>query len=333
MSVSTIPQQISSPDATIAKRQSHQWILSPWFDLLFVMNLMWPILFWIGYESDLAGHSSLQFWQIYFVTTPHRWITLFIVLGDWNRFRERKTMFLSLGAAIVAICLLVRSLTGALTCLLAVDYLWNAWHFASQHHGIYRIYERKANPECGVNSAQKWVFRLPLLYIISRIVGWSWQFEMLDQAFLQLDYAVGGLLLIMMAAVWFNSSTSWAQIGYLTSVLSLYLALLAAVHYSRPDMVLVLSTCSALFHATEYLAVISWNVKDREAKQKSNGPVRNFAPIWFLFLIMFVVVLGVAGWYADKYWLKIWVTLNVIMAFLHYSYDGLIWRRRPAPQS
>lgn len=329
MSATTLPQEIPSQNDTIQKSNPNRWILSPAFDLLFVSNLMWPILFWIGFESNLAGHSSLQFWQIYFVTTPHRWITLIVVWGDWNRFREQRTLFVAITGAVVVICVTLQGLTGALTCLMAIDYVWNAWHFASQHHGIYSIYERKADPARGGSSLEKWAFRLPLLYIISRIVGWSWQFEKLDQVFLQLDWAVGGLLVLTVVPTWIKTSTSWPQKLYLTSVFSLYLALLAAVHFSRPDMVLVLSTCSALFHATEYLAVISWNVKDRESREHSAGPIRGFAPLWLFFLALFVIALGTAGWFADKYWLKVWLTLNVIMAFLHYSYDGLIWRRRP----
>ena len=63
---------------------------------------------------------------------------------DRDRFRQRRGMFLGLALAFTALAFGVRLGTGALTCLLAIDYVWNAWHFASQHHGIYRVYDRLA---------------------------------------------------------------------------------------------------------------------------------------------------------------------------------------------
>jgi hypothetical protein len=45
-------------------------------------------------------------------------------------------------------------------------------------------------------------------------------------------------------------------------------------------------------------------------------------------LMIFVMVLGSAGWLLDQHLLKPWLLVNVIVAFLHYAYDGLIWRGR-----
>ncbi len=35
-----------------------------------------------------------------------------------------------------------------------------------------------------------------------------------------------------------------------------------------------------------------------------------------------------AGWLLDQRYVDIWLTANVVVAFLHYAYDGMIWRRR-----
>ena len=40
-----------------------------------------------------------------------------------------------------------------------------------------------------------------------------------------------------------------------------------------------------------------------------------------------MLVLGSFGWLLQKHLLEPWLLLNVIVAFLHYAYDGLIWRR------
>ena len=53
------------------------WVVSPAFDLLFIANIGWPLLLLPG----MAGRSEtvVDFWQIYFLTLPHRWITLILV--------------------------------------------------------------------------------------------------------------------------------------------------------------------------------------------------------------------------------------------------------------
>ncbi len=53
------------------------------------------------------------------------------------------------------------------------------------------------------------------------------------------------------------------------------------------------------------------------------------APRWGLVLGLFIIVLGSGGWLLDQRLMNGWLLLNVIAAFLHYAYDGLIWRQRP----
>ncbi len=137
MASATLP----TTDAAAAP-PGRRWLVGPWFDLFFVANVAWPLLLLVQADDGFGGHAGLQFWQLYYITTPHRWITLIVVFLDRGRLRERLGTFLALAAAAVAFCLGVRLTTGALTCLLAIDYVWNAWHFAAQHHGIYRIYGR-----------------------------------------------------------------------------------------------------------------------------------------------------------------------------------------------
>src|SRR5262245_64180331 len=93
----------------------------------------------------MAGRSEtvVDFWQVYFLTLPHRWITLIILVLDPGR-RGGKGLFLAAIASAVFLLLLgVRLGTSAFTYLAVVDYIWNAWHFGSQHAGVLRIYSRK----------------------------------------------------------------------------------------------------------------------------------------------------------------------------------------------
>jgi hypothetical protein len=115
------------------------------------------------------------------------------------------------------------------------------------------------------------------------------------------------------------------------SVFTLYSALLWAVHMHRFDLVLPLATASALFHAIEYLAIVSWSVEKRHAtKAEGIGLLAYFVPRWGIALALFAFILGIGGWLMDQWFVNAWLLINVVIAFLHYAYDGLIWRRRAA---
>jgi hypothetical protein len=69
-------------------------------------------------------------------------------------------------------------------------------------------------------------------------------------------------------------------------------------------------------------------VKGREASLGSRmGMLGYLAPRWGLLLGVFMLILGAGGWMLEQRWLQPWLMVNVIVAFLHYAYDGLIWRR------
>jgi hypothetical protein len=290
--------------------------------------------------DGFSGRAGLQFWQIYFITTPHRWITLGLVFFDRERFGERRIAFVAIAVAVIIVCLGVRLTTGTLTCLLAIDYLWNAWHFAAQHHGIYRIYARRSSP--GVASGErstthlaaslaieKWAMRLFLLFVIVRVAGTTWRNAALEQGLQTADWLVLGIPAWLLVRDLWQPQRAAGRTLYLTSVVALYVGLLAAVHFNRPALVLSLATASALFHATEYLALVAWNVQGRNAALPSQLGIMNYlVPRWGLVLAIFILILGAGGWLLDQHLLRPWLLVNVIVAFLHYAYDGLIWRQK-----
>lgn len=310
------------------------WLIGPWVDCLFLANVTWPLIFLWSYSGGLPALDEVQFWQVYFVTTPHRWITLVVVFLDTDHYRQRRTTFAGIAIAAVVICLLVRVSTGTLTCLLAIDYLWNSWHFAAQHHGIFRIYGRAVEPQRTRGLLlEKVVMRAFLVYVILRVAGGSWAYPRLGTWLHSLDWAVL-LIPICLAGrelLRFRPVAA-GRLVYLTSVLALYSALLVCVHWQRPRETLMLATASALFHATEYLTTVSWAVRRKHAKASSRqGVFFQLAATWGLSLAIFVAVLGSAGWLIQHQWMEFWLLCNVIVAYLHYTYDGMIWKtRRPS---
>jgi hypothetical protein len=312
------------------------WLVGPAYDAFLISNIAWPLLLLWQLGDGFSGREGVQFWQIYFVTTPHRWITLALVFLDRQRFGQRPFAFLALAAAAVILVLGIRLSTGALTCLLTIDYIWNAWHFASQHHGIYRIYERVPRVERSSTpviaspaslTLEKWSLRLFLLYVILRVAGATWPYLSLENTLRTIDWLILAIPAWLLVRDFAQLRFSPGRSIYLFSVTALYTSLLAAVHTNRPALVLSLTTASALFHATEYLALVAWNVHGRCAAMPDRLGIMNYlAPRWGLALGTFILVLGSAGWLLNEHLMQTWLTLNVIVAFLHYAYDGLIWR-------
>ena len=326
----------ASTDATppAGQRGGRGWLVGPWFDALLIANVAWPLVVLAQLGDGFAGREGVSFWQVYFITTPHRWITLALVFFDSERFGQRRAAFLGVAAAITAVVLGVRFSTGALTCLLAIDYVWNAWHFAAQHHGIYRIYSRQSEParKRGL-LAEKWLLRLFLLWVILRIAMATSPAGRWD-AWLQVgDWLAAAAAVALVASdLWRTGGAIGGRSLYLLSVCGLYLAILWAVHTRALAWVLPLATASALFHAIEYLSLVAWNVRRQHAVRASAmGLLGYLAPRWALALGLFLLILGSAGWLLEHQWLQVWLTLNVIVAFCHYAYDGMIWGRRAAP--
>lgn len=333
--MSAPPLSLDAPPAIARPARTGGWLVGPAFDALFLANLAWPLVLLVQLVGGFDAQDGLRFWQLYFVTTPHRWLTLPLVFLDRARFRERPGAFLGVAAAIVAVCLGVRLTTGALTCLLTIDYLWNAWHFAAQHHGIYRIYGRLSDPDRTAGLVwEKILMRLFLLYVIVRVAGATWSHAELERTLQSADWVVAliplGLLARDLAAV---PRASAGRLLYGTSVAALYLSLLWAAHAQRPGLVLMLATASALFHAVEYIALVGWSVQRRHGGRiDERNLLARLVPQWGLALAVFLVILGLGGWLLDQHLLELWLTINVMVAFMHYAYDGIIWKhRRPAP--
>jgi hypothetical protein len=306
------------------------WLVGPWFDALLIANVAWPLLLAAQHGEGFAGAGGLSFWQLYFVTTPHRWITLALVFLDRERFGERRLAFLGVAAAAIAVCIGVRLSTGTLTCLLAIDYIWNAWHFASQHHGIYRIYGRLSEPGRTTGlTLEKWSLRLFLLYAILRIALATWPEGAWDPWLGAGDWIAAATAAGLVCADIARGRNRGGRTLYLVSVCGLYLTALWAVHTRRLGLVLSLATASALFHAIEYLSLVAWSVRRQHAARGSAmGLLGYLAPRWGLALGAFALILGSAGWLLDQGWLQNWLLVNVIVAFCHYAYDGMIWRQR-----
>jgi hypothetical protein len=340
---------------------------------LALANLAWPLIALAALAGGyLAGWGSspvvqtVTFWQLYFLSTPHRWITLGLVFFDEDRFRQRPATFMGLAVFFILFVTAVVLGTGTTLLLVAIDYFWNAWHFAAQHAGIARIYERQARPDRSTRGLwEKLLLRTFILYAIFRVGavacgptcgdtaeaseallarsltpflfgfnpavlqqalanGSRFCETWIDPIFLLLPL---GLLLVEVRQ--FRPS-ALGRLLYLGSVCASYTGLLLSIHYHQQMWTLAIALALSLFHATEYLAVVSWSVKLKHGRNPQ-GLFGQLAPRWGIALLTFASVLAISAWVLDTHYHNLWAVLTIAVSYLHYAYDGIIWKaRRPA---
>ncbi len=307
------------------------WIVSPTFDLLLLANLAWPLLLLPGFAT--SSSTAIDFWQIYYLTLPHRWITLILVAMDTDRRAGRQRALLGVAVLAALVVVGVYFGTGAFLCLALVDYVWNAWHFASQHAGVLRMYSRKVGD--GLPGLERWGLRAFVTYGALRAAGWATGMFEADSPWLTtlhaLDFAILGVPIVLLGSV----LTSYrpvllGKLAYLASVCVLYTGFILCLHFDVARGIVIFAAAGSMFHAVEYLAIVTHYAR-RRGSVGSDGLFRSLARSWLGFLIVYIVLLGSLGvWLSrpDSKLFLLWQGLNLWAAFVHYAFDGLIWKLR-----
>lgn len=309
------------------------WVVSPAFDMLFLANVAWPLLLLPGFAT--RTDTAIDFWQIYFLTLPHRWITLVLVAADPDR-RAAQSRRLVVVAVLFAVLVVGAFLgTGAFLCLALVDYIWNAWHFGSQHAGVLRMYSRKVGG--GSEWLERWGVRGFVTYGALRAAGWATGWVEANAAYLPwlktLDLVVLVVPVVLILTNLRGATRERAgKLAYLGSVCALYAGFILSLRCGWAGWVVVFAAAGSMFHAVEYLAVVTHYARRRESVG-SAGRFRALARYWVLFLGVYVLALGSLGvWMTrpDNGLAVLWQGLNLWAAFVHYAFDGMIWKlRRP----
>jgi len=244
---------------------------------------LWWLVAWLAVMVSSDGTARLEFWQVYFLTTTHRWLTLILVATDPDRRQGRNWLFLGLAILAAVVILETRWLTDAYVCVALIDYVWNSWHFASQHGGVLRIYSRKHG------GGRPWLettcVRIFVTYVCLRLAGWTtgWAEElpMAMTAIRWIDLVVLVLPAVLLVVEIFNHRTGrgLAKTIYLLSVMGIYLSLLMSLRAGYHRLVVSLTVASAAFHAVEYLGVVIYYVW-RRREHGSAAPFRTMARRW-----------------------------------------------------
>ncbi|MCS6866611.1 MAG: hypothetical protein NZS48_16285 [Gemmata sp.] len=327
------PSRAAAVTPLVGMELNRGWIVSPVFDLLFLANLGWLLLLLPGFTTDTD--TVIDFWQIYFLTLPHRWITLILVLMDPDRRGDHTQRLLAVAVLAAAVVIGAFLGTGAFLCLALIDYIWNGWHFASQHAGVVRMYSRKVGG--GSEFLERWGLRGFVTYGALRAAGWATGWVEAEPAyFLWLQALDFTILLIPLALLASNivgfTVERTGKMVYLSSVCLLYMAFILSLQWGWVRGVVMLAAAGSMFHAVEYLAIVTHYAQRRQSVG-SAGAFRRLAKYWLFFLTVYVVILGSLGAWASRKEsgvFVLWQGLNLWAAFVHYAFDGMIWKlRRP----
>lgn len=310
-----------------------QWIVSPLFDLVFVANVWWVLLLLLpySYETVLTQESGLKFWQVYFATTPHRWITLLLVATDPDRREGRDWVFPVIAIVTALIIFGLRWAQSSFACLVMIDFLWNAWHFGSQHGGLLRIYGRMGGG--GRPALERWGFRIFVIYVSIRAAGWATGFtevSPLAQRGLQmLDFSM--LIIPALLMVLELVDRPWERLGklaYLISALTMYTLLLFVIRAGDQFRIFMLAIAYGGFHSVEYFAIITFYAQRRQTTGSPQGAFRRMSRHWLRVMAVYLILFGVIAQYTDREYREWYIGLNLWAAFLHYAFDGMIWKLR-----
>ena len=87
---------------------------------------------------------------------------------------------------------------------------------------------------------------------------------------------------------------------------------------------------SAIFHSLEYMSLVTWSMGKRQKTNVGPSAFTRLSQMWLFFLIVFVVVIGVGNYLLSRGYFELWVFINIVVAFWHYGFDGMIWKSRKA---
>lgn len=333
----------ATPPPTKAIALGRRWLFGPWVDALLLANVAWPIIVLLAWWGNPLVDGPLTFVQVYFLSTPHRWITLALVFFDRDRFRQQPGRFMGVGVGLVLLGLVLVGVgafwpkaVNSLVPLMMLDFIWNAWHFAAQHAGIARIYGRHAaltQPDKEVEF-EKSAMRLLVLWVFFRLAMFRGQHQPEFAAFSLptllplLDwfdpFALVGMIIVLGKEL-LRKPIVHSRLLYMGSVTTLYVAQLAAIRLGSSLWMTALFLGGAVFHAVEYLTVVSWSVR-----KKNTGVWRHLAPRLAVSMLVFMVVLMVTNYLLARQSYYVWSLVTLLVSLLHYGYDGMIWKSRPA---
>jgi hypothetical protein len=326
--LSTSPTQVPT---------SRKWLFSRWADLIFMSNVYWPLLVIpLAYVTQLLYQSGVESSVYFMLTIPHRWFTMGVIFADKNRFALQRKKLLIAGALTLLFYASLWYFFG-FAVVIAVRYFWNLWHIVKQHLGLARIYTIRGEPDKTID--ERLIFKglqLFMLYAGLRLVsmgisiedqkalqGIAWlaesQFAILDYLFMLIPVSF-----LIREFILFNPNRLGRTI-YVTSICLHYMAMVVFVHLGYEGLAFGVAIANSIIHANEYLAISHWAFR-RGASATQFQWVGAFTKHLTRNLVAVITIMAVTAFMIEAKMYGIWLILATSSSYLHYAFDGIIWK-------
>ena len=312
------------------------WIKNPATDLTF-FDFGWILVFLP--LIMLKGHIAFIILVVLIVNYIHRHYTFALVYGDKEEFEKRKKIYVFLPIVAVIVTFISIYFDG-FKILVLISVLWTMYHTITQKYGITRIYSRKAGyGEAWIEKGLIYSWFVYLFFALAEREKDVLQQYQAGKVFISyvgdyFNYLTLASYLFLAVSVFFTllfayqefknrHQISAAKIIYVISILLLY----SIFAYS----LIVGYIVFAFSHALEYIAFVNIFVNSKyKKKPDSRSPLAMASKkqwVYSSFFSIGIVALCLIGIKFNENAFEIYI---VGSSFLHFIYDGLIWKvRRP----
>ena len=333
------------------------WILGPWRDLFFfVLTPLWilPLVWW---AKANFGITSFGAFALALGGVGHHLPGFIRAYTDPVLFRRFRTRFIIAPLFLLTVfaAFSLKQLHG----LKLLVVLWGAWHGAMQVNGFLRIYDAKAGSISPVTARLDWAmclawFGAGLLHSSSRVTSILMLFydaggtEVGPDFFAALrmgwDALTAAITIAFLVNAWreTRAGTVPSPVKLLLMASSFGFWWFAMVNVYDPILGLLLFE---VFHDVQYNTLVWVYNRGRVAQRASASSIEIFLFRPGAFRIALYVLLigayGLLGVFSDYSVtmvpaslrstvgsIEFWTGLFTVSAFLHFYFDGFIWRVR-----
>jgi hypothetical protein len=159
---SVVDRPVAAPPSGVARQW--RWIHSPAVDL--AVAFCWvPVVALVRYVEPSRSTLALVMGGVFLLSFAHQPLTLALVYGDGERYRQRRHIYRWSPLLFVAVILALLHFN--LVLLAVIGGLWNAEHTLMQRYGLTRIYGRKGGDDHGRSE------RLLLIALLVSALAWT----------------------------------------------------------------------------------------------------------------------------------------------------------------
>lgn len=283
------------------------------------------------------------------VSLAHQPITVAMVYGEPQQFRQRKKLFVM--APVVLSVAIYAGLRISVLLVALIGAAWNTEHTLMQRYGIVRIYRRKGGDSAPGRRDLHLLFSW-LAATLAWVIADPRTSDRIESLGLKGVNKRGAELLVDVRPA--ATALLVVGLGYAAVATWRWLRAEAAAGFSaNPAVYLYVAGTAALFvvavinpiagfiawvgsHAIEYFIIVSTNLHSRypavaDAEQPRSvlerGVQSRLGSIGVV-VAFTAVALGVVHLFLQVGWLDVYRTLFFLVGALHILYDGFIWKLR-----